>query len=162
MKLALCTAAAAVLFASVPALAASKHEAAFLKEAMEGDNSETTLGSIAAQRGGSNGVRRFGRMLATDHRKGKAEASAVARRLHVPVTNRMANEAIAERSKLRHLRGSGFDREFARYMVKDHKSDIAKFSKEASSRDNAEVVALARKTLPVLRKHLRTAESLER
>ena len=127
---------------------------------MQGDNSEMTLGSIAAKRGASAGVRHFGRMLSTDHSQGKAQAAAVARRLHVPVTNEMAPEAIAERAKLARLRGRSFDREFARYMVDDHHKDIAKFSAEASSRDPAPVVALAKQTLPVLRKHLATAEGL--
>ena len=57
---------------------------------MQGDNSETTLGTIAAKRGASAGVRDFGRMLSTDHRQGKARAAAVARQMRVPVTNEMA------------------------------------------------------------------------
>ena len=153
---------ASVLLAIASPSAAASRGASFLKEAMQGDNSETTLGSIAAKRGGSTGVRDFGRMLSTDHSQGKAQAAAVARRLHVPVTNEMAPEAIAERAKLARLRGPAFDREFARYMVDDHHNDIAKFSAEASSRDPAAVVALAKQTLPVLRKHLATAESLAR
>jgi putative membrane protein len=155
------------LFASVlvtiatPSVAAS-HAANFLKEAMQGDNSETTLGRIAAQRGASAAVREFGRMLALDHSKGKAQAVAVARRLRVPVTNRMAPEAIVERSKLAHLGGRSFDREFVRYMVNDHRKDIAKFSAELSSSDPTAVVRLAGQTLPVLRKHLATAKRLAR
>jgi putative membrane protein len=151
---------ASVLVAIATPSAAASHAANFLKEAMQGDNSETTLGQIAAQRGASAGIRGFGRMLASDHSKGKAQAVAVARRLRVPVTNRMAPEAIAERSKLAHLSGRSFDREFARYMVNDHRKDIAKFSAELSSRDPAAVVRLAKQTLPVLRKHLTTAERL--
>ena len=153
---------ASVLLVIASPSAATSRGASFLKEAMQGDNSEMTLGSIAARRGASTGVRDFGRMLSTDHRQGKAQAAAVARRLHVPVTNEIAPEAIAERAKLSRLRGRSFDREFARYMVDDHHKDIAKFSAEASSRDPAPVVELARQTLPVLRKHLATAERLAR
>ena len=161
MKALLWAAAPALLITGSPALAAS-HEASFLKDALEGDNSEMTLGNIAAHRGASASVRQFGRMLAMDHRKGKAQASAVARRLGVPDTDKMADEAIAERAKLSRLRGGAFDREFARYMVKDHHSDIAMFKAEAATRDRPEVVALARQTLPVLEKHLATAESLSK
>lgn len=153
---------ASVLLAIASPSAAANRGASFLKDAMQGDNSETTLGSIAASRGASAGVRDFGRMLSTDHKHGKAQAVAVARQMHVPVTNKMAPEAIAERAKLARLRGHAFDREFARYMVDDHHKDIAKFSEEASSRDPGPVVALAKQTLPVLRKHLATAERLAR
>lgn len=152
--------AAAFLLSAAPLLAAS-HEASFLKAAMRGDNSEMKLGAIAARRGASSDVRQFGQMLSSDHRKGKAEAAALARRLHVPVTSAMAPEAVAEQSKLAGLKGRAFDREFARYMVEDHRKDIAKFKSEAASGDRAAVTALARKTLPVLRKHLATAQSLQ-
>lgn len=148
------------LIAAVSPAAVASRGASFLKEAMQGDNSETTLGAIAAKRGGSAGVRDFGAMLASDHRKGKLEAATVARRLGVPVTSRMAPEAIAERAKLARLSGRDFDREFARYMVEDHHKDIAKFSSEARSRDPAAAVALAKQTLPVLRRHLAVAERL--
>jgi putative membrane protein len=84
---------ASVLLAVASPSAAASRGASFLEEAMQGDNSETTLGSIAAKRGASAGVRNFGRMLSTDHRQGKVQAAAVARRLHVPVTNEMASEA---------------------------------------------------------------------
>ena len=151
---------ASVLLAIASPSAAANRGASFLKEAMQGDNSETTLGSIAANRGASAGVRDFGRMLSTDHSRGKAQAAALARQLHVPVNNEMAPEAIAERAKLARLHGRDFDREFARYMVDDHHKDIAKFTAEASSADRAPVVALAKQTLPVLRKHLATAERL--
>jgi putative membrane protein len=151
---------ASVLLAIASPSAAASRAASFLKEAMQGDNSETTLGTIAATRGASAGVRDFGRMLSTDHRQGKAEAAGVGRRLHVPVTNEIAPEASAERAKLARLRGGAFDREFARYMVDDHHKDIAKFTAEAASRDAGPVVALAKQSLPVLRKHLATAESL--
>jgi hypothetical protein len=44
-------------------------------------------------------------------------------------------------------------------MVEDHTKDIAKYEKQASSGD-PETSALAKETLPTLRKHLATAKSL--
>ena len=132
----------------------------FLHHAIEGDNSEMTLGKIAAQRGGTPGVREFGRMLATDHSNGKLEAAGVARKLNTYVPRSMAPEAIREKGKLSRLSGRDFDREFANYMVEDHKNDIADFEAEAAAVDDPPIVALAKKTLPVLRKHLETASRL--
>ncbi|MDB5700984.1 MAG: hypothetical protein JWL66_1183 [Sphingomonadales bacterium] len=159
--------AAAVVAASLAATATATAAAAagsggasFLTEAMQGDNSETALGALAARRGSSEGVRRFGAMLAADHSRGKAEAEAVARKLHVPVTDRLAPEAVKERLKLAGLTGRAFDREFARYMVDDHRKDIAKFTAETSRPDQPAILALARKTIPMLRKHLSTAKGL--
>ncbi len=132
---------------------------AFLKKAQEGDNSETALGRMAEHRGASPGVRDFGRMLREDHTAAKAKALPVAQAHGVPETDEMAPEAKAEARKLERLSGRAFDREFARYMVSDHKKDIADFQKEVRRGDRASA-ALARETLPDLRKHLRTAQQL--
>ena len=131
----------------------------FLKKALEGDNSEVNLGQMAEQHGASPGIRDFGRMLHEDHAAAKAKALPVARDHGVPDTAEMAPEAKAEARKLGRLSGPAFDREFARYMVTDHKKDIADFQKEARHGDRASA-ALARDTLPDLQKHLKTAQHL--
>ena len=79
LVLSIAASAVAVLSASSAFAAADK---AFLKKAMEGDNSEIHLGQIAAQKGASAGVRDFGQMLVSDHTKGKADALPVA---HTPM-----------------------------------------------------------------------------
>ena len=133
------------------------HGVAFVHKAVEGDNSETRLGALAARKGQSPDIRAFGHMLETDHRKGRIEAAALARKIHTFAPQSMTAEAIAEQQKLDTLSGKEFDREFASYMVKDHKEDIADFESEASSSDAAIITTFAKKTIPVLRKHLDTA-----
>lgn len=149
----------AVSTAAVSAHAAS--DRTFLKKAIEGDNSEMTLGQMAEQKGASAGVRAFGRMLYTDHSQSKQEVVPIARAHGVPATDALQPAAIAERRKLSHLSGPAFDHEFASYMVKDHRQDISDFEKQTHS-GAADVANLARSTLPVLHKHLATAESLLR
>lgn len=155
---------AALLVATILALSGATAARAdtrdFLTKAMQGDNSETRLGEFAAKQGRGRDVRAFGMMLARDHRQAKREALAVARRHGVAGTDEMADEARAEYAKLGRLRGAAFDREFARYMVEDHRKDIADFQTEAASRDPADVRRLARTTIPTLRQHLATAQHL--
>lgn len=131
----------------------------FLGDAIRGDNSEMTLGQIAASRGDSAGVRDYGTRLHDDHANARVEAVRVARALRVPVPAGMMPEAVRERSRLRRLSGPAFDREFVRYMTHDHHEDIAKFEAQARSGDRR-TAALARAQLPTLREHLRIAESL--
>jgi putative membrane protein len=57
------------------------------------------------------------------------------------------------------LSGNAFDKEFVRYMVKDHTKDIAMFQNEAKN-GAGEASELAQKTVPVLQKHLETAQAL--
>lgn len=153
--------AAAVVPSSTIAFAADHpHGIAFVHAAIEGDNSETTLGALAAKKGQSDGTRSFGHMLAMDHSKGRVEAVAVARSVRTYAPKSMAPEAIVERAKLNRLNGHEFDREFAKYMVQDHKDYIANFQSEAQSADQPVIVSFAKKTLPVLEKHLDAAQKL--
>jgi putative membrane protein len=140
-----------------PALAAP---GAFLAKAIKGDNAEMRLGKLAQTHGQSAAVRRFGATLARDHGTARRAALPVARRHGVAIPDGMTDEAQAEYAKLDQLRGPSFDREFARYMVEDHRKDIAAFSREAASRDPGDVRALVRQTLPALRRHLRMARAL--
>ena len=54
--------------------------------------------------------------------------------------------------------GAKFDKEFAAHMVADHKKDIKEYEKAAKKQDA--VGNYAKETLPTLRKHLETAQSL--
>jgi putative membrane protein len=155
-----------LLFLSVMAVAGIVAGAAlagadqiFLKKALEGDNSEVALGQLAEQHASSPAVRDYGRMLHEDHAAAKAKALPIAQAHGVPDTAEMAPEAKTEAKKLEALSGAAFDREFARYMVSDHKKDIADFEKQARGGD-APTAALARDTLPDLRKHLKAAQQL--
>jgi putative membrane protein len=152
--------AAAIAAVAAPAVARPMHGSSFLTEAMKGDNSETMLGKIAMQRGATAQTRQFGSMLVTDHSKAKMQVAALARKMGVPVTNAVAPEAAAERTKLSHLSGRAFDNEFGRYMVDDHQKDIAKFEAESKQRPDGAVATLAANTLPTLRKHLQVAKQI--
>lgn len=132
----------------------------FLQDALHGDNSEMMLGQLAQQRGNSSDVRKFGAALYRDHSQARAEVLSVGRRYGLRSDTRAAPEAKEEREKLTHMRGDEFDREFARYMVEDHRKDIDKFRDEASERHGS-VSQLAAKQLPVLEKHLSMAQETD-
>lgn len=153
-----------ILFASALAMAApavAAPPAHFLKDAIEGDYSEATLGKLIHAKGTSAEVRNFGAMLAHDHGAALPKAQAVAAREHLHIRATMAPEARDELYRLKRLSGAKFDREVARYMVEDHKKDIAEFKEQARTGDKA-TAALASATIPVLQKHLDTAEAIRR
>jgi putative membrane protein len=150
---------ATAILASAPAIAASP--AHFLKDAIQGDYSEAVLGRYIRAHGGTAQVRNFGAMLNRDHSNGLIQAKAGARREHLSIPSAMKPEASAELRKLRHLSGARFDREVRRYMIDDHREDIAKFREQARSGDRA-TAAFARATVPVLHRHLAMAEAIRR
>ena len=54
-----------------------------IEDAIKGDNSEVTLGNLAATKGDSAKVKSFGETLAKDHAKAKMDAVKVAKQLGV-------------------------------------------------------------------------------
>jgi hypothetical protein len=56
-------------------------------------------------------------------------------------------------------KGTDFDKDYVKHMVADHKKDIKEFEKQAKGSDD--VASFAKDTLPTLKKHLQTAQSLE-
>ncbi len=155
-----CTALATIsLLLTTTACSKAPEPKEFLIKAIRGDNSETQLGAMAAQRGGP-AVRAYGQTLVADHTKARKEAERVAVRHGVQPPTDLLPEASDEQQKLAKLQGADFDKEFANYMVKDHKEDVSDFTKEAQSHAPDDVRALAQGALPDLQKHLDMAKRL--
>lgn len=128
----------------------------FLKDAMEGDNSEVMLGKLAVAQG--DATKSYGQMLVDDHSMHLPKVEKVAAGLNVPKDSETMPAAQKERDKLKGLHGADFDKEFAKYMAKDHKKDIADYEKAAKM--PGAVGQLAQQTLPTLHKHLDEAKRL--
>lgn len=143
----------------LPAAATAAPPSAFLRDAIEGNYSETVLGRLIQTRGASAQVRQFGSMLLSDHSKGLSQAQAIAARLRLHIAATMTPQAHHEEALLGRLRGRDFDREVRRYMIEDHEKDIAKFQSQVRSGDRA-TSGYAAATIPVLRQHLATARSI--
>lgn len=139
---------------------ASKADQAFLKEGMQGDMAEVQMGELAQQKGESDSVKTFGETLVTDHGDHLKKLQAMAQQMNVAAPAAPTAKQKADRDKLSKLSGARFDREFARHMVTDHKKDIAKYQAEA--RKTGPLAELAKETVPVLQKHLKMAQELDK
>lgn len=147
-------ACAAVIMAASsmsPVHAATPRE--FLQNAIRGDTSEIMLGRMAARRGDNARVRELGRVLVTDHTTARDQASALARRMGMSVPDMPTRIAIRERIRLTPLSGETFDREFTRFMIRDHRQDVSEFRQQIAL-NSGPVSRLARMQLPVIQKHL--------
>jgi putative membrane protein len=151
-----------LLFAAaflIPTSAIAAPPAAFLRDAIQGNFSEVTLGRIIQNRGASPQVRQFGAMLVRDHSNGLAQAQQIASRLHLRIPATLAPEARHEQMVLRSLSGRAFDREVRRYMINDHLKDIAAFRAQARSGDRS-TAGYAAATVPVMQRHLAMARAI--
>jgi putative membrane protein len=151
-----------IIIASTVALSGSAFAAPpaqFVRDAIQGNYSEVTLGRAIQNRSSNPQVRNFGAMLVRDHSHGLAQAQAIAARLHLRVPLTLTPEARRESALLRHLNGRAFDREVRRYMINDHQNDIAEFRAQAHSGDRA-TSGYAAATVPVMQRHLAMARSI--
>lgn len=140
--------------------AAAKSPKAFVSDAIKGDNAEIEMGQLAEQKGASEQVKDFGRMLASDHATAKTQMTNIAAELGVDVPSDVTPDSKQTYERLSKLSGEQFDRSFAQAMVKDHEKDIAEFKAEAEAK-NGPASDMAAKQLPVLEKHLEAARSIE-
>ena len=151
---------AALLVSGAVAFAAATGGSSFLKEAARGDMAEVQMGQLAQQKSTNADVKSLGQMLVTDHGQHQTEVTTLAQSMKVTLPTKPARKAQDEYAALSKLSGAAFDKAFVADMVKDHQTNIKKYQKEASANDG-QVSALAQKTLPVLQKHLQTAQQLQ-
>jgi putative membrane protein len=156
---ALIGAALALALAAPAASAQDKADQKFLTEAIQGNYAEVEMGKLAQQKGQSEGVKSFGKMLETDHSAANQKAMAAAKQMGMTPPTGPNDKQKADHDKMAKMSGAEFDKMFARDMVADHKKDIKEYEKAAAKKDPAG--QYASEALPTLHKHLDTAEKLE-
>ena len=134
---------------------------AFVLEAGPGGLAEVELGKLAAQKGQSADVKRFGQRMVSDHSKANAELKKLAASKGITLPAEMNAEQKAERDKLAKLSGPEFDREYMALMVEDHDTDVAAFQEEAKDGSDPEIKSFAAKTLPTLQEHQRMSKEIK-
>jgi len=151
----------AVLLAQESANRLSNPDSTFATKAAQGGMAEVQMGKLAAQKASNADVKAFGQQMVDDHSKANDEFKQIVTRKGVTLPEAMNAKDQATYDRLSKLEGAAFDRAYMADMVKDHRTDIAEFDKEAKSGSDADIKAFATKTLPTLRHHLEMAESAE-
>jgi len=142
--------------------APNDHAAQFLTYVIQTNNAEIKFGQAAQDMGSTQAVKDFGKMLVGDHTKANDQAKELAKALNVPVPDGTTPEADSELKMATGMSGAGFDKDFLADMIKGHQQAIDKFQQEAGSSDPAQATDFAKQTLPTLKKHLQTAQSLQK
>ena len=133
----------------------------FLADAIRGNVAEVKLGQLAAERAQSQQVREYGDMLKKDHTKSLEKASSLASEIGVPASSELTAQQQKQFESLQKLSGDEFDTTFLSQMVREHQTEIAKFSAQAQSGSDPQVRAFAKDTLPTLQAHLQHAQSIQ-
>ena len=137
----------------------SRGDRNFIAKAMKDGATEVELGKLAASNGSSAEVKQFGQRMADDHAKAGDELQAIASKLGYTPKNAGADKGDVK--KFSKLKGDKFDREYAKYMVKDHEKAVKLFEKESQKGESEDLKQFAAKTLPTLQEHLKMARDLK-
>ncbi len=136
-------------------------DATFVKQAAEGGLAEVELGKVAAQKGSSDDVKKFGQRMVDDHSKANEQLQQVAASKNISLPTGLSAKDKATLSRLDKLSGAAFDRAYMNTMVKDHTKDVSEFRKEASGGSDPDVKKFAQGTLPTLESHLSDAKKVD-
>jgi putative membrane protein len=134
----------------------------FLRKAAEGGMAEVKFGQLAAQKGGSEGVKAFGQKMVDDHTALNNEMAPIADSMGARVPKTIDKEDQAEYDKLSGLSGDDFDTEYLTLMVKAHRKDLREFRMEAASTPDQTLRDAAEKGQKVIHEHLEMVDKLAR
>ncbi len=132
----------------------------FVQKAAEGGMAEVELGKLAADKGSSDEVKKFGQRMVDDHSKANDQLKQIASSKGVSVPDDLNAKHKATEARLKKLSGSQFDHAYMSDMVKDHQEDVADFNRESKMGKDPDVKGFASQTLPTLKDHLKHAQSV--
>ena len=145
---------------TLAAFAALPEDSTFLKTLAEGGRAEVEAGELAANKGTSDAVRKFGLMMTKDHGDANKKIAAVAKAKGLALPTAFGPEKTEMLNQLRKQEGQRFDQEYLAYMVSAHEKTVELLKAEISSGDSSDTKALAQQLLPTVQSHLREAYRL--
>ena len=152
---------AAALFLGSIAFAQSQGDKKFVKTAMQVNVGEMRIGQLAAKKGASEGVRKFGERTVVDHTRLENEIKPVAEKIGVVLPTELAADDQALLTKLEGESGAAFDDTYIRAMVEGHREAVQLYKTEEADGQDAAVKNAATDGEQVIAEHLRLAEHLQ-
>lgn len=154
----------ALLSAPVARAELSEKDKDFVNKAATGGMLEVTLGKLAAEKGSSDDVKKFGQQMVDDHSKANDELKQFAqtKQVDLKASQEKATKDGQEKSdKMSKFTGMAFDKSYTDDMVEDHEKDVKEFEDASNNADDADLKAWAKKTLPTLKHHLMMAKDMQ-
>ena len=131
----------------------------FLLKAAQAGLAEIEMGKLAQRKGGSAAIKRLGARMAADYRKFHEALASLARRKAVALPSALDRESAARAGTMQAISGAPFDREYASYVVRDHREAVAAFESAAREAKDRDLRAFAARRLPALKRHLELSRS---
>jgi putative membrane protein len=128
----------------------------FMMSAAKDGMREVYMGQMAVQQGQSDEIKKLGNMIVSDHTKANGQLMEIATRKGVKPDLRHRMDKMSKNDM------ANFDQAWLAMMVNDHQKDIALYRRQAQQGLDPDLKAFAKKTLPVLQKHLKGVEAAQK
>ncbi|HVU52274.1 MAG TPA: DUF4142 domain-containing protein [Polyangia bacterium] len=116
---------------------------------------EIRMGEMARDHGHSKEVQSFGKTLIKDHTEADDKVAKLAKEEKIDLAANTPEVGSTDMNM-----GAGFDAEFARTMLDDHKKDIAAVENARDATKDERLKSLLKELLPTLKKHESIAQKL--
>ena len=132
----------------------------FIMQAAIGNTAEIQAGQLADSTTDTSLVQNFATMLVNDHQSAQSDLKSVGSQVNANVPDSANAYHMMLLDTLRGYSGRAFDSAFIMNQIMDHTEAINQYQAEASAGNNTAVMNYANTHLPVLQKHLNTADSI--
>jgi len=146
------------LYGAASDTALSAADSQFAMKAAAGGMAEVELGNLALKNASSADVKAFAQKMIDDHSAANEKLKQIAGKDNISLPSSVGAKEKANYDRLAKLQGAAFDHAYMQDMVKDHKTDVAEFQKEANSGKSSDLKTFASETLPTLKQHLTMAQ----
>ena len=133
----------------------------FVADAATGGMMEVELGNLALQKGKSQQVKDFGKMMVNDHTKANNDLKDIASKKNIDVPPSITDDQKKDVDKLSKKSGADFDKAYVNMMIDGHKKTLDAFKKAAGNVGDNDIKNFATNTLPTIQKHLETIQSIK-
>ena len=132
----------------------------FAVKAADGGLMEVEVGKLARDKAMNPRIRNFGNMMVDDHTKANNQLKTIADSLKIALPDSLSSDDKKKIENLSKKKGKDFDKAYMDLMLKDHQDDIAEFRKASDNLSDSAIKDFATNTLPVLEKHLDSAQAI--
>ncbi len=131
----------------------------FMATAARSGMAEVEMGKLAAQKATDPEVKKFGQMMVTEHTAANNELKTLAGKKNVTLPTDLGTHQ-GDLDDLKSASGADFDTTYVKLMVNAHENNVDAFQAQADKSADPEVKAFAAKTLPTLKKHLESIQTI--
>jgi putative membrane protein len=145
---------------SQPELQQSLGDQIFVRDTMEGDDTQVAMSQLAQQKSSSPDVQQFGQKMVQIHSELNDQMKPAAKQVGVDEPKGPSKKEKQEIAKLEALSGPDFDTAYIQAMAKQQRHDLKEFKDEASSGQNPNIQQAAKQDEPVLTEHYQVLQKL--